>query len=92
MKVSVVYASKIKQYLQEIDLPEGSTIQQAIEKSALLTEFPEIFLSEAVVGIFGKKNTLSTILHSGDRVEIYRPLTIHPMQKRRRLAEIQKKK
>lgn len=92
MKVEVVYASKVKQYLREIDLPAGSTIQQAIEQSSLLTELPEICLhKDIVVGIFGKKCTLSTHLQPGDRIEIYRPLIIHPMQKRKRLAEIQQR-
>jgi putative ubiquitin-RnfH superfamily antitoxin RatB of RatAB toxin-antitoxin module len=92
MKIEVVYASKIKQHLQEIELPENSSIQEAIEASSLLEEFPEINLNETTVGIFGKKCSLSSFVRAGDRIEIYRPLTIHPMQKRRRLAEIQKKR
>ncbi len=91
MKIEVVYASKEKQSLQILDLPEGSTVEQAIKKSSLLSEFPEIHIVQPTIGIFGKKTTLTTLLHPGDRVEIYRPLTIDPMQKRRRLAETQRK-
>lgn len=91
MKIEVAYANKTRQYLQLFEIPEGSTIQEAIKISSLLFEFPEIHLANVTVGIFSKKANLSTILHSGDRIEIYRPLTIDPMQKRRRLAEIQKK-
>lgn len=94
MKIELVYASPTKQCLHQVDLPEGSTVQQAIEASPLLAEFPEIEFHQNTIGIFGKKTTLSTPLTSGDRIEIYRPLLIDPMQKRRlraHLAEKQKR-
>jgi putative ubiquitin-RnfH superfamily antitoxin RatB of RatAB toxin-antitoxin module len=91
MKVEVVYASKIKQYHKLLDVPENTTVQQTIETSNILSECPEINLAENTLGIFSQKVSLSTLLKPGDRIEIYRPLIIHPMQKRRRLASIQKK-
>ena len=40
------------------------------------------------VGIFlAKKKRLDTILLAGDRIEIYRPLTINPMAKRKALSK-----
>lgn len=92
MKIEIVYASTTKQCLYQIELPENSTVQQGIEASPLLTEFPEINLHQNTIGIFGKKTTLSTPLTPNDRIEIYRLLTIDPMQKRRHLAEKQKRK
>ena len=91
MKVEIVYANKTQQFHQELELVENATIQQAIEASNLLQVFQEINLAKADVGVFGKKLTLSSSLNAGDRIEVYRPLTIDPMQKRRRLAEIQRK-
>lgn len=35
------------------------------------------------VGIFSQKVRLDAVLHEGDRVEIYRPLALDPMGKRR---------
>ena len=92
MKVDVVYASKTRQHLIQLELPEGSTVQNVIDASNILTEFPEIDLHQNAVGIFGKKTTLSTQLTNGDRIEIYRPLALDPMQKRRNLARLTEKK
>lgn len=89
MKVQVVYASKTKQRLLMLEVPEDCTLEKAIEFSGILTAFPEINLVKQPVGIFSKKAELSTLLQPGDRIEIYRPLTIDPMQKRRLLAKNQ---
>lgn len=86
--ISIAYASKTQQYHQVYTIPDASTIQYAIEQSDIYTRFPEILqinLAESV-GIFGQKMSLSTVLKSGDRIEIYRPLIIDPMTKRRLLA------
>ena len=91
MLIEVVYASKTKQRLCQVNIPQGGTVRHAIEASFILDEFPEIQLNEASVGIFSKKATLASLLIDGDRVEIYRPLTLQPMQKRKLLASKQKK-
>lgn len=39
------------------------------------------------VGIYSQKKPLNTILQDGDRVEIYRPLNLDPMAKRKSKAK-----
>ena len=57
---------------------------QAIEKSGLLEQFPEIDLQRQKVGIFGKITRLDTKLEEGNRMEIYRPITADPETVERR--------
>ena len=71
MNIGIAYADKFKQVWLKLDIPEGSTVQQAIEKSGLLEQFPEINLKRQKVGIFGKIIRLDTPLVDGNRVEIY---------------------
>ena len=63
----------------------------AIRASGLLDRFQQWRLPELVVGVFGKKVNLDTLLADGDRVEIYQPLQIDPKEARR-LRAIKKKR
>lgn len=78
MNVGVAYADESRQVWLKLDVPEGSTVLDAIERSGLLTEFPEIDLSKQKVGIFGKITKLNAVLEEGARVEVYRPITADP--------------
>lgn len=89
MIVEVAYAKPDQQVIFQVDCPVGTHVEQAIKLSGVLTQFPEIDLSHAKVGIFSKKASLDTTLRQGDRVEIYRPLQIDPKQAR--LLRAQKK-
>lgn len=83
MQVEVVYASETEQALLSVAVDENATVEQAITASGILKRFPEIDIQNAKVGIFSKACKLEQKLREGDRVEIYRPLLIDPMQKRR---------
>ncbi|MEW5888032.1 MAG: RnfH family protein [Pseudomonadota bacterium] len=87
ISVQVVYALPGRQELIQLKLPEGSTLQQAIEASGLLQRFPDIDLAKNKVGIYGKLSRLDTVLRDRDRVEIYRPLIADPKEIRRKRAE-----
>ena len=78
MHVGVAYADKFKQTWLKLDVPQGSTAGEAIERSGLLAQFPEIDLTQNRIGIFGRLVKLETPLNDGDRVEIYRPITADP--------------
>jgi len=84
MLVGVAYADKFKQTWLKLDVPEGSTIREAIERSGLLNQFPEIDLEANKVGIFGKISKLDAKLVDGNRVEIYRPIIADPETVERR--------
>ena len=85
-KVEVAYASKTAQRVLTVTVQAGSTIREVIAHSGILALFPEIDLTRQKVGIFSKTASLSQVVNEGDRIEIYRPLLIDPMEKRRRRA------
>jgi len=84
MNVGVCYAQADRQLWLKLEVPDGSTIAEAIELSGLLNQYPEIDLVEQKVGVFGKISKLETQLKEGDRVEIYRKITADPQQVQRR--------
>jgi len=65
---------------------EGATVLQAIERSGVLAEFPEIDLGRNRVAVYGKLVALDSRVEVGDRVEILRPLIVEPSAARRRRA------
>ena len=54
MHVGIAYADKFKQTWLKLDVPDDSTVRDAIERSGLLNQFPDIDLASNKVGIFGK--------------------------------------
>ncbi|WP_133511494.1 RnfH family protein [Candidatus Thiosymbion oneisti] len=87
MNVGVAYADKFEKVWLKLEVPDGSTVQQAIEHSGLLARFPQIDLDTQRVGIFGKLSKLTTKVAEGDRIEIYCPITADPETVERRDSE-----
>jgi putative ubiquitin-RnfH superfamily antitoxin RatB of RatAB toxin-antitoxin module len=86
IKVQVCYATATWEFLRDLTVDAGTTLEQAVRQSTLLQEVPQIDLDSAVTGIYGKKKTLATVLRDHDRVEVYRPLQADPKETRRRRA------
>jgi putative ubiquitin-RnfH superfamily antitoxin RatB of RatAB toxin-antitoxin module len=86
IKVEVAYAKPEEQVLVRLEVPAGTTLQQAIEQSGILDRFPEIDSGKLKAGIFGKLKKLTETLREGDRVEIYRPLIADPKEVRKQRA------
>ena len=86
--IEVAYATPQKQALVRLRLPPRSTLGQAVERSGLLAEFPEIDLERCKLGVFGRPRKAGDLLEAGDRVEIYRPLIADPKSARRARAKI----
>ena len=82
--VQVCYASEALQFLRELRVDAGTTLEQAVRLSGLLQAAPDIDLATMAVGIHAKKKTLDTVLREHDRVELYRPLIADPKHARRR--------
>ncbi|MGG2079552.1 RnfH family protein [Lelliottia nimipressuralis] len=85
--VEVAYALPEKQYLQQVKLDEGATVEEAIRASGLLELRSDIDLSQNKVGIYSRPVKLADVVSDGDRVEIYRPLIADPKELRRQRAE-----
>ena len=86
ISVEVAYALPERQVILQLDVDTGTTLEEAIRASGILGQFPEIELGCNKVGIFGKLGKLTDSLHTGDRVEIYRPLIADPKQVRKERA------
>ena len=84
MQIGVAYAEPDQQVWLKLEIPEGSTLLDALNHSGILTRFPQVDLKRQKVGIFGKLAKLDTPLREGDRVEIYRPITVDPTKVKRR--------
>ncbi len=92
LNVEITYvAADAKAFIQNLEVPEDCTIAKAIALSDIKKSFPDLSINDGQVGIFSQRKTLTDVLKEGDRIEIYRELTLDPMEKRRRLAARRKK-
>lgn len=87
IKIEVVYALPHEQLLLKLDVPQSSTLADAVRLSGLLEKHPEIDLEKGKFGLYGKLSKTDTVLREKDRVEIYRPLLADPKEVRRKRAE-----
>ena len=78
MQVGIAYSEPAQQLWLRIEVPDASTVRDAIELSGILKKFPNIDLETMQVGIFGKVTQLDAQLKPGNRVEIYRGITADP--------------
>jgi putative ubiquitin-RnfH superfamily antitoxin RatB of RatAB toxin-antitoxin module len=83
LHVEVAYALPGAQVLLALDVPAGTTVQGAIERSGILGRFPGLQVKAGQIGIFGRPAKLDARVRDGDRVEIYRPLIADPRDARR---------
>jgi putative ubiquitin-RnfH superfamily antitoxin RatB of RatAB toxin-antitoxin module len=84
INIQVCYASEATQFLRALQVPQGTTIEQAIALSGLQQAAPGVDLGTLEAGIYAKKKPRDTILREHDRIELYRPLIANPKQARRR--------
>ena len=86
-QIWIVYCAVDQQYSIHIPFQQGMTALQALKASGLAEQ---VTLPEPLaLGVFGLriKDPATHILHAGDRLEVYRPLTMNPKDVRRRRAE-----
>lgn len=83
--VWVAYASPTQHYYLQMPFQQGMTVADAIALSGIAeqVDLPE----PLTMGIFGQRvEGPEQVLQAGDRVEIYRALTINPKEIRRKRA------
>jgi len=77
----------------QVSLPRGATVAQALVQSGLVGRHQAVAHLAAgrhegesglVAGVWGRITPLDHVLRAGDRVEVYRPLRVDPMEARRR--------
>ena len=93
--VEVAYASTESQEIVQLRVPRGTVAYDAVSLSKITNIFPEVDINDADLGVFsspldGKRRPSSRtyVLLENDRVEIYRPLIISPMELRRQRANL----
>ena len=86
LRVEVVFALPEEQFLEAVSVPDGATVQDAIDKAELSSRFPGQNFAAMPVGIWGQVVERDRQVRDGDRVELYRPLEREPKEARRQLA------
>ena len=87
--VEVAFALPEKQRLVGLDVPEGTTMLEAVRLSGISEQFEGWDLEKASMGVFGKvvANPAAHALKPGERVEIYRGLKADPKLNRKKRAQ-----
>jgi uncharacterized protein len=88
ISIEVAYALPTKQKLLSLRVSRGTTMFDAARQSGITEFFPELDLSVASMGVFGKAegNPRQREMQEGERIEIYRPLTADPKANRKERA------
>ena len=86
LAIEVVFALPARQELISLTVDPGTTVAMAIRQSAIDELFPEEDLANYQAGIWGKPVGRDHPLKDGDRLELYRPLSMDPREARRKLA------
>lgn len=81
MLVRIVEQTLDGLFHQEVEVPEGATVDMAMTIAS--RQIPEGY----GIGIFGMRCSLQTTLQDGDRIELCRPLFIDPKEARRLRAK-----
>ncbi len=84
VRVSVAYSPRARLVDEtELSLPAGATLADAIRASGVLDRHPDLDLTQAKIGIWGRVQAPDTMLRERDRVEVYRALQVDPKEARR---------
>lgn len=83
MAVQVVYALPAEQFICDLQVPEGTTVGQAVALSGLQQRFAALAQGPLDCAVFGVLAAPEQPLQAGDRVEILRPLLADPKVSRR---------
>lgn len=96
--VSVVYCHAPNEVWEKsLCVSPTTTVAEVLASSGLLQAYPALQENTTSFGIFGQACLPQRQVKAGDRIEVYRPLIVDPMQSRRRraalrLAQTQKEK
>ena len=92
LRVEVVYLRPGLTFRRSLLLEAPATVGKAIEASEIRLQVPELAGTDVEAGVFGQRREPTCALHDGDRVEIYRPLTIEPKEARRVRAAVRRRR
>lgn len=83
LRIEVAFSPAPRQVqVVALELPPGSSVADALRASGLLAQHG-LAVDGQACGIWGRPQPVSGLLRDGDRVELYRPLTVDPKEARR---------
>lgn len=85
--IEVAYATPARQRIITVQTAPETPLIDAVHQSQITELFPEVDLSTASFGIWGKVKPRQTPMQDGQRIEIYRPLVADPKETRRKRAQ-----
>jgi putative ubiquitin-RnfH superfamily antitoxin RatB of RatAB toxin-antitoxin module len=91
LRIELAYSPAPRQvHTLAITLPPGGTLADALRASGWL-EVHGLALDALHCGVWGRMKPLDHPLRDGDRIELYRPLTVDPKEARRLRYKKQKR-
>jgi putative ubiquitin-RnfH superfamily antitoxin RatB of RatAB toxin-antitoxin module len=89
LKLEVACALPERQRLLALEVDAECTVFEAVQRSGILVDFPELDVAQLKYGIWGRviATPQTTCPRDGDRIEIYRPLLIDPKAVRQARAD-----
>jgi sulfur carrier protein len=84
MRITVVCAVAAGQLVEVlVDLPQGACVADALCARSVVAAWAGADVQGLDAGVWGKLAAATQLLADGDRVELYRPLTVDPKVARR---------
>jgi len=90
--VTVVYALPDRQHVLQTEVAPGTTVGRAIMASGLLELEPALRDAELRAGVWNHRVALDAMVREGERIEVYRPLTVDPKEARRIRADLRRQR
>ncbi len=88
IKIEIIYALPTQQDRLTLELPAGSTAAQALQQSGFIAKH-HLDIQHLQCGVFSRLIPWEEPLQDQDRLELYRPLSSDPRQKR--LSKVKRK-
>lgn len=88
IRVEVVYALPERAWTWALELPRGSSVEQAVLAADVEGRVPGARVERGMLAIHGRTASPTEVLRDGDRVEVLRPLQADPKQARRSRAGV----
>lgn len=92
IRAIVVYCTPQSQHKLPVELTAGSTLREAVLASGLLELEPSLAQRTLDLGVFNRPRAAEALVREGDRIEVYRPLTVDPKVARRARAEVRQRR
>ncbi len=92
LQATVVYCGRDRQWIVDVEVPQGSSLRDAVVASGLPQRVPGLDPDALDLGVFNSPREPHEPVREGDRIEIYRPLAIDPKEARRIRAEIRRRR